>query len=125
MNVLVIGSGIIGITSAYYLSKAGANVTVLEKNPGPAQEASSHNGAQLAWSHVPPLGGPTLFGSLLDAGLVDELFLTLSPVLAGRAEGDRLGLVERLELLPDRRVTGELASVRRHGSHLFLRYVTA
>jgi riboflavin biosynthesis pyrimidine reductase len=70
-------------------------------------------------------GGPTLFGSLLDAGLVDELFLTISPVLAGRAEGDRLGLVERLELLPHRRVASELASVRRHGSHLFLRYVTA
>jgi D-amino-acid dehydrogenase len=67
MNVLVIGSGIIGITSAYYLSKAGANVTVLEKNPGPAQEASSHNGAQLAWSHVPPLGGPTLFGYIREA----------------------------------------------------------
>ena len=64
-------------------------------------------------------GGPTLFGALLAAGLVDELFLTVSPFLAGRG----LSLVEGVELLPDRRVAGTLAGVRRHGSHLFLRYL--
>lgn len=64
-------------------------------------------------------GGPTVFGSLLAGGLVDELFLTVSPLLAG--EG--LRLVERMPLLPERRVAATLAGVRRHGSHLFLRYV--
>ena len=63
-------------------------------------------------------GGPTLFGSVLAAGLVDELFLTVSPLLAGRG----LSLVEGVELLPDLRVAGTLAGVRRHGAHLFLRY---
>ena len=63
-------------------------------------------------------GGPTLFGALLAAGLVDELFLTVSPLLAGRG----LSLVEGVELLPGQRVGGTLAGVRRHGSHLFLRY---
>jgi riboflavin biosynthesis pyrimidine reductase len=63
-------------------------------------------------------GGPTLFGSLLDAGLVDQLFLTLSPLLAG--EG--LDLVEGAGLLPERRVAATLEGVRRDGSHLFLRY---
>jgi riboflavin biosynthesis pyrimidine reductase len=63
-------------------------------------------------------GGPTLFGALLTAGLVDELFLTISPLLAGSG----LSLVEAFELLPARRVAGTLAGVRRHGSHLFLRY---
>lgn len=68
-------------------------------------------------------GGPTLFGSLLDAGLVDELFLTLSPVLAGRSTTRAvLGLVEDAGLLPDRRLGGSLIGVRRSGSHLFLRY---
>jgi riboflavin biosynthesis pyrimidine reductase len=66
--------------------------------------------------------GPSMFGSLLASRLVDELFLTLSPVLAGRAEGVRLGLVEGVELLPQTRVAGRLRSVRAHGSHLFLRY---
>jgi riboflavin biosynthesis pyrimidine reductase len=70
-------------------------------------------------------GGPTLFAGLLDADLVDELFLTLSPLLAGRAREPRPSLVEGLELLPGRRVAGSLRSVRRSGSHLLLRYALA
>ena len=67
--------------------------------------------------------GPSLFGSLLALRLVDELFLTVSPVLAGRAaDTPRLGLVEGVELIPETRVAGRLRSVRTHGSHLFLRY---
>ena len=66
--------------------------------------------------------GPSLFGSLLASRMVDELFLTVSPLLAGRAESVRLGLVEGVELLPQTRVVGRLRSVRTHGSHLFLRY---
>ena len=63
-------------------------------------------------------GGPTLFGRLVADGLVDELFLTLSPVVAG--EG--LSLVEGVELLPGQRVAATLRGLRRDGSHLFLRY---
>lgn len=66
--------------------------------------------------------GPTLFGQLVSANLVDELFLTISPVLAGRALAARLGLVEGVELLPEKRVAGRLRSARGNGSHLFLRY---
>jgi riboflavin biosynthesis pyrimidine reductase len=66
--------------------------------------------------------GPSMFGSLLASGLVDELFLTVSPLLAGRATASRLGLVEGVELMPQTRVAGRLRSVRTHGSHLFLRY---
>jgi riboflavin biosynthesis pyrimidine reductase len=70
-------------------------------------------------------GGPTLLGSLLAAGLADELFLTVSPLLAGRAALPRLSLVEGIELLPDRSAHARLRSVRRHGDHLFLRYAPA
>jgi riboflavin biosynthesis pyrimidine reductase len=66
--------------------------------------------------------GPSMFGSLLASGLVDELFLTLSPLLAGRGTAVRLGLVEGVELMPQSRVAGRLRSVRTQGSHLFLRY---
>jgi riboflavin biosynthesis pyrimidine reductase len=69
--------------------------------------------------------GPTLFAGLLASRLVDELFVTVSPLLAGRAMGTRLGLVEGVELLPQTRVAGRLRSVRAHGSHLFLRYLLA
>ena len=66
--------------------------------------------------------GPTLFGQLVAAELVDELFLTVSPLLAGHALASRLNLVEGVELLPERRVAGRLRSVRTNDSHLFLRY---
>lgn len=67
--------------------------------------------------------GPRVFGSLLAAGLVDELFLTSSPVIAGRGSAQsRWGLVEGTELLPDIRLEGRLVSVRRQAGHLFLRY---
>jgi riboflavin biosynthesis pyrimidine reductase len=67
-------------------------------------------------------GGPTLFSSLLASGLADELFLTISPQLAGHAVRQRLQLVEGIELLPDATVVAPLLSVRRHDDHLFLRY---
>jgi riboflavin biosynthesis pyrimidine reductase len=67
--------------------------------------------------------GPHVFGSMLGEELVDELFLTLSPVLAGRAEAQtRLGLVEGHELLPGTRVGGTLLGARRSGDHVFLHY---
>jgi riboflavin biosynthesis pyrimidine reductase len=68
-------------------------------------------------------GGPHLFARLLAADVLDELFLTLSPVLAGRAPGDgRLGLLEGVHLLPEAGRWARLRSVRAQGSHLFLRY---
>lgn len=67
--------------------------------------------------------GPHLFGGLLAAGLVDELFLTVSPIIAGRAEGAaRLGLVEGHDLLARGVAADRLISVRRDGDYLYLRY---
>jgi riboflavin biosynthesis pyrimidine reductase len=68
-------------------------------------------------------GGPTVLGAMLASKVVDELFLTLSPLLAGRTpQGAPLALVEGIALLPDDRVAFEVASVRRDRAHLFLRY---
>lgn len=68
-------------------------------------------------------GGPTVIGGLLEEGLLEELFLTLSPIFAGRSSDQgRPGLVEGVELLPSQSISGELLSMRKHGSHLFLRY---
>jgi riboflavin biosynthesis pyrimidine reductase len=67
--------------------------------------------------------GPHLFGSLLAERLVDELFLTLSPLIAGRRSLDgRLALVEETQLLPERADEARLLSLRRTGSHLLARY---
>jgi riboflavin biosynthesis pyrimidine reductase len=66
--------------------------------------------------------GPHTFGTLLRARVVDELFLTTSPLLAGDAGPDsRLHLVESADLLPP--LGAKLTSLRRHGDHLFSRYV--
>jgi riboflavin biosynthesis pyrimidine reductase len=65
--------------------------------------------------------GPHTFGTLLRAQVVDELFLTSSPFLAGDdGPGSRLHLVESADLVPP--AGARLLSVRRHGSHLFTRY---
>ena len=68
-------------------------------------------------------GGPTLMASFTAERLIDQLFLTLSPLLAGRRSGDgRLSLLEGIELLPAAAGRARLLSVRSQGSHLFLRY---
>jgi riboflavin biosynthesis pyrimidine reductase len=69
-------------------------------------------------------GGPHLIGQLIERGLLDEAFLTVSPVIAGRKDDKRLGMVEGVELLPDHGAWSSLSSVRRHGDYLFLRYRT-
>jgi riboflavin biosynthesis pyrimidine reductase len=74
------------------------------------------------WRRVLCEGGPVVIGGLVREGLLDEAFITLSPVLAGRDQGWRPGMVGGVELLPERGVWGRLAGVRRQGSHLFLRY---
>jgi riboflavin biosynthesis pyrimidine reductase len=67
-------------------------------------------------------GGPHLNSELLLAGLVDELFLSLSPKLAGgeEATGEALRILAGAEFLQS--VELELLSVLENDSHLFLRY---
>jgi riboflavin biosynthesis pyrimidine reductase len=68
-------------------------------------------------------GGPHLIGELLRVGLLDELFLTIAPQIAGRdATSHRLALVEGAAFDVATAPWAELASVRRSGNHLFLRY---
>jgi riboflavin biosynthesis pyrimidine reductase len=68
-------------------------------------------------------GGPHLMGTLLEANLLDELFLTVSPLFAGdRLVPGRRGLVEGVHFGPGELRTATLLSVRLHGPHLFLRY---
>ena len=66
--------------------------------------------------------GPHVFGSLVAADLVDDLFLTVSPLLAGRLPAGHLGLVEAIAFLPQRARHARLQSVRAHADHLFLQY---
>ena len=68
-------------------------------------------------------GGPSLFGEFMAAQVVDELFLTLSPQIAGRASGAaRPALVEGTEFMPKCAPWFQLLSVKQSADHLYLRY---
>jgi D-amino-acid dehydrogenase len=59
MKVIVMGAGVIGVTSAWYLAKAGHEVVVLERNAGAARETSFGNGGQISVSHAEPWANPS------------------------------------------------------------------
>jgi D-amino-acid dehydrogenase len=59
MKVIVLGAGVIGVTSAWYLRRAGHDVTVLERNSAPACETSFANGGQISVSHAEPWANPS------------------------------------------------------------------
>ena len=58
MKVAVLGAGITGLATAWYLRNDGHEVTVIDKNAGPGLGTSYANGAQLSYSYVAPLAGP-------------------------------------------------------------------
>jgi D-amino-acid dehydrogenase len=58
MRVLVLGSGVVGTASAWFLRAAGHDVTVLERQPGVALETSRANGGQVSVSHSEPWANP-------------------------------------------------------------------
>ncbi len=58
MKVLILGSGVIGVTTAYFLHKSGHEVIVLDRHTGPAQECSYANGGQLSYNHAEPWASP-------------------------------------------------------------------
>ncbi len=58
MKVVVLGSGIIGTASAWWLRQSGHDVTVLERRAGPAQETSFANGGQISVSYAEPWANP-------------------------------------------------------------------
>ncbi len=58
MHVVVIGAGVIGVTSAYYLSELGCRVTVVDRAPDVAAEASYGNAGQLSYSFTDALARP-------------------------------------------------------------------
>ena len=87
MKALIIGSGLIGITSAYFLSRRGWEVTVLDRQDGPGQETSFANGSLLTPSMPEPWNAPGSWRVLLKSlGRSDsplQLRLKALPHLAG------------------------------------------
>lgn len=58
MKVAVLGAGVVGVTSAYYLAQAGHEVTVIDRQPGPALETSFANAGEVSPGYASPWAGP-------------------------------------------------------------------
>ncbi len=64
MRIIVLGGGLIGVTTAYELGKRGFAVTVIDRRDGCAGECSYANGGQLSYSHAEPWATPSLLPKL-------------------------------------------------------------
>ncbi|MDP2700376.1 D-amino acid dehydrogenase [Thalassospira sp.] len=58
MKITVLGAGVIGVTSAYYLARAGHEVTVIDRQAGPALETSFANAGEISPGYASPWAGP-------------------------------------------------------------------
>jgi D-amino-acid dehydrogenase len=61
MRVIVIGGGVVGVTSAYWLRLAGYEVALIEQDREAGRGVSAGNGGQLSYAYVEPLAGPDLW----------------------------------------------------------------
>ena len=59
MHVVVLGAGLLGVTSAYFLRQQGHEVTVIDRQATPAAETSFANGGQISVSHAEPWANPS------------------------------------------------------------------
>lgn len=63
-KIIILGAGVIGVTSAYFLRKRGFEVTVIDREPKAGQGTSYGNGAQLSYSKTFPLSNPATLKKL-------------------------------------------------------------
>lgn len=64
MRICVLGGGVIGVTTAYFLARDGHQVTLVERHADVAQETSHANGGQLSYNYVAPLADPSVLPKL-------------------------------------------------------------
>ncbi|WP_336803265.1 D-amino acid dehydrogenase [Erwinia aphidicola] len=86
MRVVILGSGVVGVASAWYLAQAGHQVTVIDRQPGPALETSAGNAGQISPGYAAPWAAP---GVPLKA--IEWMFQRHAP-LAIRLDGSRFQL---------------------------------
>jgi D-amino-acid dehydrogenase len=110
MKVAVLGGGIIGISSAWWLNQAGHDVVVIDRCTGPAQETSLANGAQISVSYAEPWANPQAPLKLLKWMFQDNAPLLFRPQLDWRQW--MWGLSFLRECLPGRLAPNIRAMVR-------------
>ena len=83
MRVVVLGSGIIGVTSAWYLARAGHEVTVVDRQPGPALETSFANAGEVSFGYCSPWAAPGIPKKAIKWLLMEHAPLILRPKVDG------------------------------------------
>ncbi len=78
MKVIVLGAGVVGVTTAYFLARSGHEVVVVEKNSAAALGCSYANGGQLSYSHIEPWASKSSVIGIAKAALSSPSFLTIS-----------------------------------------------
>ncbi|MBJ9653751.1 D-amino acid dehydrogenase [Burkholderia multivorans] len=110
MRVVILGSGVVGVASAYYLARAGHEVTVIDREAGPALETSFANAGQISPGYAAPWAAP---GVPLKA--VKWMFEKHAP-LAIRLDGTRFQLQWMWQMLrnctPERYAVNKSRMVR-------------
>jgi len=81
MTVLVLGSGVIGTTIAWYLAQAGEEVTVVDRQPGPALETSFANAGEVSPGYASPWAGPGVPVKAIKWLLMHHSPLIIKPML--------------------------------------------
>lgn len=81
MHVLVLGSGVIGTSIAYYLARAGHQVTVIDRQPGPALETSFANAGEVSPGYSAPWAGPGVPIKAIKWMLMHHSPLVIKPML--------------------------------------------
>jgi len=81
MTILVLGSGVIGTTIAYYLAKAGHDVTVVDRQGGPALETSFANAGEVSPGYASPWAGPGVPVKAIKWLLMNHSPLIIKPML--------------------------------------------
>jgi D-amino-acid dehydrogenase len=81
MHILILGSGVIGTTSAYYLARAGHQVTVVDRQSGPALETSYANAGEVSPGYSAPWAGPGVPQKAIQWMLMHHSPLVIWPML--------------------------------------------
>ena len=63
-DAIVLGAGVVGVSTAYALARRGVAVTIVDRAIGPGHGASFANGGQLSYAYADPLAGPGLLRRL-------------------------------------------------------------
>ena len=81
MRIVILGAGVIGTTAAYYLAKDGHEVTVLDRQPGPALETSFANAGEVSPGYSAPWAGPGVPIKAIKWLLMHHSPLVIKPML--------------------------------------------